>query len=62
MPKAGDNRVHFDVAPPVDGDQQAELKRLGSLGASRIDFGQDDVSRVMMADPDGRQFCVLTPR
>jgi len=61
-PKSGKNRHHFDVAPPADGDQQAEVDRLSSLGAKRIDIGQGDVSWVVMADPDGNEFCVLTPR
>ena len=61
-PKTGKNRLHFDLAPPVNGDQQAEVDRLASLGATRIDIGQGDVSWVVMADPDGNEFCVLTPR
>ena len=61
-PKTGKNRLHFDIAPPVDGDQQAEVDRLVSLGATRIDIGQGEVSWVVMADPDGNEFCVLNPR
>ncbi len=61
-PKTGKNRLHVDIAPPVDGDQQAEVERLVSLGATRIDIGQGQVSWVVMADPDGNEFCVLTPR
>ena len=61
-PKTGKYRLHFDLAPPADGDQQAEVDRLISLGASRIDIGQGDVSWVVLADPDGHEFCVLTPR
>jgi predicted enzyme related to lactoylglutathione lyase len=61
-PKTGKNRLHFDLAPPVRGDQQAEVDRLVSLGATRIDIGQGDVSWVVLADPDGHEFCVLTPR
>ncbi len=61
-PKTGKNRLHFDLAPPADGDQEAEVERLVSLGATRIDIGQGDVSWVVMADPDGNEFCVLTPR
>jgi len=61
-PKTGKNRLHLDIAPPADGDQQAEVDRLVSLGATRIDIGQGDVSWVVMADPDGNEFCVLTPR
>ncbi len=61
-PKAGTNRLHFDLAPPAHGDQQAEVDRLVSLGATRIDIGQDDVSWVAMADPDRNEFCLLTAR
>ena len=61
-PKAGKNRAHFDLAPPADGDQQAEVERLVSLGATPVDIGQGEVSWVVMTDPDGHEFCVLTPR
>jgi hypothetical protein len=61
-PKVGKNRLHLDVAPPADGDQQAEVERLFALGAKRLDIGQGDVSWQVMADPDGNEFCVLTPR
>jgi predicted enzyme related to lactoylglutathione lyase len=60
--KTAKNRLHFDLAPPADGDQAAEVERLISLGATRIDIGQGDVSWVVMADPGGNEFCVLTPR
>ncbi|MFG2011295.1 VOC family protein [Micromonospora sp. NPDC048868] len=61
-PKTGKQRLHFDLAPPADGDQQTEVDRLLALGATRIDIGQGEVSWVVMADPDGNEFCVLTPR
>ncbi len=61
-PKTGRNRLHFDLAPPIHGDQQAEIDRLLSIGATRIDTAQGEVSRVVMADPDGNEFFVLTPR
>ena len=60
--KTGKNRLHLHLAPPVHGDQEAEVDRLVSLGATRIDIGQGSVSWVVMADPDGNEFCVLTPR
>ncbi len=56
-PKIGKDRLHFDLAS--DGDLGAEVDRLVALGASRVDIGQRDVSWVVMADPDGREFCVL---
>jgi predicted enzyme related to lactoylglutathione lyase len=62
MPKIGKDRLHFDLAPPADGDQQAEVDRLVSLGAGRTDPGHGEASWVAMADPDGREFCLLTPR
>ena len=62
MPRTGKDRLRFDIAPPVDGDQQTEVDRLVSLGAARIEIGQDEVSWVAMADPDGNEFRVLTPR
>ncbi|MGH3479503.1 MAG: VOC family protein [Nocardioidaceae bacterium] len=61
-PKTGKNRLHFDLAPPVGVDQQGEVDRLVSLGATPIDNGQGGVSWVVMADPEGNEFCVLTPR
>jgi hypothetical protein len=60
-PKSRKNRLHFDLAPPVHGDQRAEVDRLVSLGATRIDTGQGEVGWVVMADPDGNEFCVLPP-
>ncbi|MER5421051.1 VOC family protein [Streptosporangium roseum] len=62
MSKTGKNRLHFDLAPSVHGDQQAEVDRLVSLGATRTDIGRRGGGRVVMADPDGNEFCMLTPR
>jgi catechol 2,3-dioxygenase-like lactoylglutathione lyase family enzyme len=57
--KAGKNRLHLDLRP---GDQAAEVARLEELGARRVDVGQGtDASWVVMADPDGNEFCVLRP-
>lgn len=55
-PKAGKNRVHFDLRPD---DQAAEVQRLEALGARRVDIGQAGVNWVVMADPEGNEFCVL---
>ncbi len=58
------NRLHIDLAPPANGDQAAEVRRLEALGARRVDVGQDSgtASWVVMADPEGNEFCVLTAR
>ena len=53
------NRLHLDLRPD---DQAAEVARLEGLGARRTDIGQRDVSWVVMADPEGNEFCILTPR
>jgi hypothetical protein len=52
------NRVHIDVNP-VGTDQAAELQRLLGLGARPVDIGQGDVSWVVLADPEGNEFCLL---
>ncbi|MFJ6611806.1 VOC family protein [Streptomyces sp. NPDC091289] len=52
-------RVHLDVmSDPVE-DQAKEIARLEGLGATRADVGQGDVSWVVLADPEGNEFCVL---
>ena len=56
--KTTKNRLHLDIAPDR-GDQRAEVDRLVSLGAARIDIGQGDVDWTVMADIDGNEFCVL---
>ena len=61
-PKIAKNRLHLDIAPPDHGDQRAEVDRLASLGATRIDIGQGEVDWVVMADPDDNEFCLLSPR
>ena len=58
-PKTIKNRIHLDV-DAVDGDQHAEVERILALGARAIDIGQGDVSWVVLADPEGNEFCVLS--
>lgn len=48
--------LHFDLAPPADGDLQAEVDRLVSLGATLV--GRDSPWTVL-ADPDGNEFRLL---
>jgi Glyoxalase-like domain len=60
--KAVKNRIHIDVNA-TDRDQEAEVERLLALGARRIDVGQrPDHSWVVLADPEGNEFCVLRSR
>ena len=56
------NRLHIDVSPR-DRDQAEEVERIIALGARKIDIGQgDDVTWVVLADPEGNEFCVLRTR
>jgi len=55
------NRVHLDVNP-TDREQYEEVRRLLDLGARHLDVGQGDVSWVVLADPEGNEFCVLADR
>ena len=50
------NRIHFDFTPD---DQEAEVDRVLRLGARRVDIGQGDESWVVLADPEGNEFCIL---
>ncbi|MFI7468832.1 VOC family protein [Nonomuraea sp. NPDC049646] len=53
------NRLHLDVSP-IDCGTDDEATRLLGLGATRRDVGQGpDRSWVVMADPEGNEFCVL---
>jgi hypothetical protein len=61
--KVGKNRVHLDVAPFAADDRDREVARLVSLGARPVDVGQcTEVTWVVLADPEGNEFCVLRSR
>ena len=55
-PKKGKSRLHLDFRPD---DQDAEVARLEAHGARRVDIGQGDASWIVLADPEGNEFCVL---
>ncbi|GAA4209665.1 VOC family protein [Actinocatenispora rupis] len=58
--KATKNRLHLDLNPD---DQAAEVERLVDRGARRVSVGQgDDATFVVLADPEGNEFCVLRAR
>ncbi|GAA0996977.1 VOC family protein [Subtercola frigoramans] len=57
--KSVKNRLHLDFVPD---DQAAEVGRLVGLGATRLDIGQGEQSWVVLADPEGNEFCVLSAR
>jgi predicted enzyme related to lactoylglutathione lyase len=60
--KAVKNRIHLDVAPGLGDDARADVARLLEAGASPADVGQGQVSWTVLADPEGNEFCVLSPR
>jgi glyoxalase superfamily protein len=55
--KAVKNRLHLDFRPD---DRDAEVERFVGLGAQRVDIGQGEQSWVVLADPEGNEFCVLS--
>ena len=60
-PKTVKNRLHIDLGASGC-DQREELERLLSLGATHVDIGQGDVPWVVLADPEGNEFCLLARR
>ena len=56
------NRVHLDVAPYRGEDHAVAVRALIEAGATPADVGQGDVSWTVLADPEGSEFCVLSPR
>jgi hypothetical protein len=58
--KGEKNRLHLELRPD---DQHAEVERLLDMGARRADVGQPaDAPWVVLADPEGNEFCVLPDR
>ena len=55
-PKQAKSRLHLDFRPD---DQDAEVARLVAHGARRVDVGQGDAGWVVLADPEGNEFCIL---
>lgn len=55
------NRLHLDLRPD---DKDAEVARLKAIGAVEVEIGQSDdpdTTWVVLADPEGNEFCVLEP-
>jgi hypothetical protein len=50
------NRLHLDFRPD---DRDAEVERLLRLGATHADVGQGEQTWVVLADPEGNEFCIL---
>jgi catechol 2,3-dioxygenase-like lactoylglutathione lyase family enzyme len=54
--KAGRNRLHLELRPD---DRDGEVERLVDMGARHVDSGQSEMDWVVLADPEGNEFCVL---
>lgn len=55
-----DDRMHLDLWVDNAEEQQAEVERLISLGATRVDWEYpDNADFVVLADPEGNLFCVV---
>ena len=56
------NRLHFDLRP-ADGTRDEEVARLLAIGATQVDDQRevrgDGTGWVVLADPEGNEFCVL---
>ncbi|MFI7090232.1 VOC family protein [Streptomyces lydicus] len=54
-PKSGKNRMHFDI---TSADPAAEQQRVEALGGRRLEQYADG-GFLVMADPEGNEFCIL---
>lgn len=60
-PKTVKNRLHLDLATTSAAHQAELVARQRALGATLADIGQGEVPWTVLADPEGNEFCVLTP-
>ena len=62
VPKTGRNRMHLDLTSASPQDQAETVTRALRLGGSPYDVGQrGDEGHVVLADPEGNEFCVIEP-
>lgn len=60
--KIRQNEMHFDLTSQSLADQQQTVARALELGARHCDVGQGpEVPHVVLADPEGNEFCVIEP-
>ncbi|MFF7153651.1 VOC family protein [Streptomyces sp. NPDC008139] len=61
-PKARQNQAHFDLTSASAEEQRQTVARALELGGQHIDIGQlPEEGHVVLADPDGNEFCVIEP-
>ena len=56
------NRLHLDLSSMSEEHQASLVQRACDLGCRRVDIKQGLVPWVVLADPEGNEFCVLEPR
>lgn len=56
------NRIHLDLTSVDRADQRNTVEALLAMGATPVNVGQTDQPWVVLADPEGNEFCVLEPR
>jgi predicted enzyme related to lactoylglutathione lyase len=62
VPKSGPNQMHFDLTSASLADQQHTVARALALGGRHLDVGQlPEEEHVVLADPEGNEFCVIEP-
>jgi hypothetical protein len=55
--------MHFGLTSTSPAEQQQTVAKSLGLGARHIDVGQrPEEGQVVLADPEGNEFCVLAPR
>ncbi len=60
--KLSQNRIHFDLTSASLADQEATVARALELGGRHTDVGQlPEEEHVVLADPEGNEFCVIEP-
>ena len=59
LPRSGLNQMHFHLTS-YTASQEANVARALELGAAHLDVGQlPDEDHVVLADPEGNEFCVI---
>lgn len=61
-PKTRQNQMHFDLTSKSLEDQRQTVAKALDLGGRHIDIGQlPEEEHVVLADPEGNEFCVIEP-
>src|SRR5829696_4083309 len=60
--KTGLNQIHLHLTSTSPEHQQATIARALELGGQHLDVGQKpEEGHVVLADPEGNEFCVIEP-